>query len=308
MLMKTSYYILLAGLLLSAACSSNSNTAPQNTPKPKTQVQVTQIQDGAISNDLVLSATSVYLKRNSVTSSIAAFITKVYVKLGDHVTQGQVLYLLESKERKALGADINKIDPSLNSFGIITVKAPASGIVTTFDKQQTGEYILEGTQLCTIAASNDLAFQINVPYEYTSLVKLGVKCTITLPDLSKHVATITTPLASMNVVEQTQILLAKPDKALALPENLLAKVQVARNNTGNQQVLPKSCVLADEVLKNFWVMKLMNDSTAVKVPVKTGNRNNQDIEILSPKFQPGDKILITGNYGLADTALVTVNK
>jgi multidrug efflux pump subunit AcrA (membrane-fusion protein) len=307
--MKTTHNILLLCMLFLGACSSSSsNNAPQSTPKPKTQVQVTQIQDGTISNDLVLSATSIYLKRNSVTSSIAAFITKVYVKLGDHVKQGQVLYLLESKERKALGTDINKVDPSLNSFGIITVKAPASGIVTTFDKQQTGEYILEGTQLCTIAASTDLAFQINVPYEYISLVKPGVKCSITLPDLSKHTATITTPLASMNVVEQTQTLLAKPNQSLSLPENLLAKVQVSRNNTGNQQVLPKNCILADEELKNFWVMKLINDSTAVKVPVKTGNKNNEAIEVLSPKFQPGDKILISGNYGLADTALVVVNK
>jgi multidrug efflux pump subunit AcrA (membrane-fusion protein) len=306
--MKTTHKILLLCMPFLGACSSSSNNAPQNTPKPKTQVQITQIQDGTISNDLVLSATSIYLKRNSVTSSIAAFITKVYVKLGDHVKQGQVLYLLESKERKALGTDINKVDPSLNSFGIITVKAPASGIVTTFDKQQTGEYILEGTQLCTIAASTDLAFQINVPYEYISLVKPGVKCSITLPDLSKHTATITTPLASMNIVEQTQILLARPDQSLSLPENLLAKVQVSRNNTGNQQVLPKNCVLADEELKNFWVMKLINDSTAVKVPIKTGNKNNEAIEVLSPKFQPGDKILISGNYGLADTALVVVNK
>jgi multidrug efflux pump subunit AcrA (membrane-fusion protein) len=305
--MKTTHNILLLCMLFLGACSS-SNNAPQSTPKPKTQVQVTQIQDGTISNDLVLSATSIYLKRNSVTSSIAAFITKVYVKLGDHVKQGQVLYLLESKERKALGTDINKVDPSLNSFGIITVKAPASGIVTTFDKQQTGEYILEGTQLCTIAASTDLAFQINVPYEYISLVKPGVKCSITLPDLSKYTATITTPLASMNVVEQTQTLLAKPNQSLSLPENLLAKVQVSRNNTGNQQVLPKNCILADEELKNFWVMKLINDSTAVKVPVKTGNKNNEAVEVLSPKFQPGDKILISGNYGLADTALVVVNK
>ena len=306
--MKTTHNILLLCMLFLGACSSSSNNAPQSTPKPKTQVQVTQIQDGTISNDLVLSATSIYLKRNSVTSSIAAFITKVYVKLGDRVKQGQVLYLLESKERKALGADINTVDPSLNSFGIITVKAPASGIVTTFDKQQTGEYILEGTQLCTIAASTDLAFQINVPYEYISLVKPGVKCSITLPDLSKHTATITTPLASMNVVEQTQTLLARPSQSLSLPENLLAKVQVSRNNTGNQQVLPKNCVLADEELKNFWVMKLINDSTAVKVPVKTGNKNNEAIEVLSPKFRPGDKILISGNYGLADTALVVVNK
>lgn len=294
-------------MLLLSACHNN-NSAPANEPKPRSNVQITVIQSGNISDNLVLSGTSVYLKRNMVTSSIAAFITNVYVKLGDHVKKGQALYLLESKERKALGADISKVDPSLKGFGLIRVTAPASGIVTTFDKQQTGEYVLEGAQLCTIAASNDLAFQVNVPYEYTDLVKPGKKCTITLPDGSQHTATITTPLATMNVTEQTQVLLARPDQNLFLPENLLGKVQFNRSAPGNQQLLPKSCVLSDELLKEFWVMKLVNDSMAVKVPVKTGSKDLRLIEIRSPKFQTGDKILISGNYGLADTALVMVNK
>ena len=147
-----------------------------------------------------------------------------------------------------------------------------------------------------------------MPYEYTDLVKPGKKCTITLPDGTQHTATITTPLATMNVTEQTQVLLARPDHNLFLPENLLGKVQFERSAPGNQQVLPKSCVLSDELLKDFWVMKLINDSTAVKVPVKTGNKNGQSIEILSPKFEAGDRILSSGNYGLADTALVTVSK
>lgn len=297
---------LLFMLALSACHSNDTQTAKES--KPRTAVQITRIGTGAISDDLVLSGTSVYLKRNMVTSSIPAFISKVYVKLGDRVHKGQSLYLLESKERKALGADITRVDPSLKGFGLITVTAPASGIVTTFDKQQTGEYVLEGTQLCTIAASNDLAFQVNVPYEYADLVKPGKKCTITLPDGTAHQATVTTPLATMNAAEQTQVLLARPDQKLFLPENLLGKVTFNRSAPGDQQVLPKSCVVSDELLKDFWVMKLVNDSTAIKIPVKTGNKNKESIEILSPKFQVGDRILVSGNYGLADTALVNVIK
>ncbi|MDB5009573.1 MAG: hypothetical protein JWQ06_362 [Mucilaginibacter sp.] len=299
--------IVLTFSIMLAACHTSPDTN-QNTVKPKTNVQITEIREGKISDDLVLSATSIYLRRNSVTSSIAAFITKVYVKLGDHVQKGQIMYLMESKERKALGGDISKIDASLNGFGLIEVKAPASGIITTFDKQQTGEYVLEGTQLCTIAENNFLAFQINVPYEYINIVKPGKKCVITLPDLTTHSATITTPLASMNAIAQTQTLLAKPDKSIFLPENLLAKVQISQTKSGQQQVLPRSCILSDELLKQFWVMKMQNDSIAVKVPVTLGSKNTLEIEVISPKFHSGDRILSSGNYGLADTALVNVIK
>jgi hypothetical protein len=55
-------------------------------------------------------------------------------------------------------------------------------------------------------------------------------------------------------------------------------------------------------------MKMINDSTAVKIPVKTGIEKGDTVQIISPHFLPEDKILSGGNYGLPDTALVTVNK
>jgi uncharacterized NAD(P)/FAD-binding protein YdhS len=51
-------------------------------------------------------------------------------------------------------------------------------------------------------------------------------------------------------------------------------------------------------------MKMINDSTAVKVPVKTGLETGEKVEIISPDFSPQDRILVSGNYGLADTAKV----
>ena len=65
-------------------------------------------------------------------------------------------------------------------------------------------------------------------------------------------------------------------------------------------------MLTDEVQGEFWVMKLIDNVTAVKVPVKKGLENGKDVEILSPVFSVNDKIILTGNYGLTDTARVTV--
>ena len=65
-------------------------------------------------------------------------------------------------------------------------------------------------------------------------------------------------------------------------------------------------MLTDEVQGEFWVMKLIDSVTAVKVPVKKGLENGSNVEILSPVFSINDKILLTGNYGLTDTAKVTV--
>ncbi|MCW3077073.1 MAG: hypothetical protein JWO32_1682, partial [Bacteroidetes bacterium] len=163
-----------------------------------------------------------------------------------------------------------------------------------------------GTQLCTIAESNDLAFQINVPYELSQFAKTGNSCLITLPDNSTHTGIITTPLTAMNGTAQTQTMLAKCREILFLPENLIVKIQVSKLLNGATQIVSKPCVLSDEMMKEFWVMKLINDSTAVKVNVTIGNKNEKEIEIISPHFNINDRIIISGNYGLKDTANIKI--
>jgi hypothetical protein len=53
-------------------------------------------------------------------------------------------------------------------------------------------------------------------------------------------------------------------------------------------------------------MKLINPTTAIKVPITKGIEVGDRVEILSPKFSPQDKIVATGNYGLPDTAKVKI--
>jgi hypothetical protein len=55
-------------------------------------------------------------------------------------------------------------------------------------------------------------------------------------------------------------------------------------------------------------MKMIDSVTAVKVPIIKGMETADRVEILRPQFQTGDKILLTGNYGLADTARVKIVK
>lgn len=73
-------------------------------------------------------------------------------------------------------------------------------------------------------------------------------------------------------------------------------------------ILPKSAVQSDETLTEHWVMKLADDSTAVKVPVEVGNSNASEIEIKSAALSPQDCIILTGGYGLEDGAKVVVTK
>jgi hypothetical protein len=52
----------------------------------------------------------------------------------------------------------------------------------------------------------------------------------------------------------------------------------------------------------------LNDSTAIKVVVNKGFENNEEVEITRPEFLPSDRIVLSGNYGLPDTARITIIK
>ena len=105
--MKNTNFIGLISCIALFACK----TAPKELEEteitnPKTPVEITNIIYGSIDDNLILSANTIYQKRNLVTAPIPAFITNVQVKLGDAVTKGQLLYELESKERRSLGSKI----------------------------------------------------------------------------------------------------------------------------------------------------------------------------------------------------------
>jgi len=274
-----SILISLALMAYLTSCVNNSETHTKESIAAKTTVEVVSVSSGVINNELTLFGITIYLIKNMVTAPIPSFISKVNVRLGDHVHKGDILYVLESKESRALGNNISEIDSAFSNF-----------------------------QLCTIAESSDLVYQINVPYEYTAYTKAGSACAILLPDNSKLTATFIRALATMNPLAQTQSILAKANKSIILPENMIVKVVIQKGTQDKKQLLPKSCVLSDEMMKEFWVMKIMNDSVAIKTHVTIGNRNETHIEVLSPKFTLEDRIISEGNYGLPDTAMINIHK
>ncbi len=298
-------YLSIFSFLLS--CKNQTDGQEKLASQPKTIAEIVQVKSGSVEDNLELLASTTYLKRNISTAPIASYITKVNISLGDKVAKGQLLYELESKEHRAVGNQSIILESTMDNFGIIQLKAQASGIVSTLDKQQTGDYVLEGTRLCTIAESSDLAFQINVPFEYKNYVKTGDTCKAILPDGSSYLLKITQPLTTMNSAAQTQTVLAKPIKTVFLPESLTVKVLINKGNALAQQIVPQKAVQSDEMLQHFWVMKLINDSMAVKVPVEIGSRNKEKVEILSPIFNATDRIISTGSYHMADSTLVKIS-
>ena len=115
-------------------------------------------------------------------------------------------------------------------------------------------------------------------------------------------------MPAIDSVSQTQGALVRVSSSKLIPENLIARVRILKATKINVESLPKEAILTDEAQANFWVMKMIDSVTAVKVPVIRGMETGGRVEIIRPIFSANDKILLTGNYGLPDTAKVKIVK
>ena len=102
----------------------------------------------------------------------------------------------------------------------------------------------------------------------------------------------------MDMSSQTVNYIVRTNTELILPENLIAKINIIINVSRHSSTLPKAAVLTNETQSEYWIMKLINDSTAVKVLIQKGIETSDKVEILSPKLDAVDRILLIGNYGL----------
>jgi multidrug efflux pump subunit AcrA (membrane-fusion protein) len=270
-----------------------------------TPVTVTTVSNAPFNDSIELNAVSAFLQKSYVKANANGYLQSSDVYPGKYVEVGQPLFTLKTKEAQSIGNAIGRLDSSLRFTGINTIKANQHGYITQLD-HQSGDYVQDGEQLAVISDRNSFVFLLNLPYELRPVVLSKKTAILLLPDGTRLTGTIGAPMPTVDSASQTQNVVIRVNTNTAIPENLIAKVRILRTARPKAQSLPRSALLTDETESNFWVMKLLDSTTAVKVPVKKGFETADRVEVLSPIFDPDDKILVTGNYGLPDTAKVKV--
>ena len=301
------YLFFAAIYVLSTGCHPAEKTAPEEAAVPVTPVTVDSIKYGPISDSLELNASSTYLQNSYVKSIAAGYIKSVQVKPGDFVNNGKTLFTLETKESAAIGETISSLDSSFKFSGLITVQAKGHGYITQLN-HQVGDYVQDGEQLAVISDQNSFVFILNMPYEDRNIVLSNRTVFLSLPDGTRLTGNIETVFPNVDSLTQTQGVTIRVNSAHPIPQNLIARVHILRNSKKHTQTVARPAVLSNDAQTSFWVMKLIDSTTAVKVPVEKGMEFPDHIEILQPMFNRSDRILISGNYGLRDTAKVSIVK
>lgn len=301
--MRKPFIILVLALVALVSC--NGKAKIEKTVETNVPVTITHIDTSAIESFIDLNATTIYLVKNTIKANTTGYIELVNVVSSDYVKNGQLLFSLKTREAKVLGNTINKIDPSLNFGKPILIRATSDGYINAVNGQK-GDYVQEGDALAIINDAKSFSIVLSLPYELKKYVTINKTLHAFLPDGTIIQTRVDKFMPTVDPASQTQNVILKCIDQQNIPENLIVKIRINKSSDNKAISLPKSAVLSDETETDFWIMKLIDNTTAVKVPIKKGIVTADKIEIVSPKLTPKDRILLTGNYGVGDTVKVRI--
>jgi hypothetical protein len=299
---KTIAFLLAAELLLLISCRQQPTGG--NDSLLLVSVKASSLMQGDIENLVSFNGKTIYLNKNLVVSPISGYVVTANARFGEDVKREDILFEIQTRESKALGST----DASSGSIGTIKVAAPSDGFVNEIIINESGGYVVEGGSLCTIVNDRDLMVQLNVPFEFNSMLTAGIKCKIILPDNTIVNGKVYKMLSVIDEANQTQSVLIKPESGTKLPENLNLTIQFVKEQHYQSFLVPRSSLMTNETQNEFWVMKVIMDSIAIKIPVIRGIENDSLSEIISPLLRKNDLIISEGAYGLPDSTIVKIKK
>jgi len=297
--------VMAVGVCMIHSCKNKHADHPEDLIAPKAAVSVTKPIHGSIETRLTLNGKTVLYKKNQEPAPISGYITAVHIQFGENVETGQVLFEIETPENRALEQSGTE-KANIGEFGKVKVRATTPGIVSEPLLFGKGAFVSEGSVLCTIADINDLLVRVNVPFEYHDIIQPGSQCRLRLPDHTEHAGTVISVRPFIEESSQTQEVLVKPAGNPTWPENMNLTISFLKDNSTGSLLLTRKALLTNETQDEFWVMKVLNDSIAVKIPVETGMMNDSLVEIISNGLDTTNTIILEGGYGLEDSSLITI--
>jgi len=271
----------------------------------KTPVSTEKLRSVSMDEVVTLQAVSGYTRKETVRASSSGYIVSSKRTLGEHIKAGELILQIKTKEASAIKALPQ--DSALHISGLIEIRANSDGIISQMDHHQ-GDFISEGDALLTLSQPGSLVFYLKVPFSERASIHPGESYPLLFPDGKKMTGKVTRLLTTIEAGSQSEDYLIEPLGGEMIPENLWIQVPVKKLSHKGNYSLPKECVLSNEAQTDFWVMRLSNDSLAIKIKIKKGIESDSLTEILSPRFEPDDRFVSKGSYGLSDTARIEIVK
>lgn len=302
---KTLVILLFSPLLFACNGVKNTDKAGENI-RAIIPVSSARVSVKSIVIYQTLNGVTQFQKRDNIRSNTTGYISGLAFTQGESIRKGDLFCTIKTKEQSALNNTVKK-DSSLSKFNKpISVYSNSFGTISAITAVQ-GDYVAEGDVLATVLEPNSLVVVVYVPFEYHASISKGLPCEIILPDGKKITQPISGMMPIVDSASQSQQYFIRVND-ISLPEKLNVTVRFPISQASKTMCVPISAVQTDEQQKQFWVMKIINDTLAVKVPIELGLRSDSIAQIITNEIKINDLVVTNGSYELADSSTIKIGK
>jgi len=244
-----------------------------------------------------------YMQANDIRSQVTGIVRQINCTIAGNVSTGQALFIIQPQEAAALQK--SKYNTEILKGLSDTIFAQLNGQINSLNVQ-VGDFVQSGNVLATCIRSNSMRLIAYIPVEKSAMIEKLKTCKLILPDGSSIGGRISGKLSAAQSLDQTEAYIIEPSRPISLAENINLSVQFIAEQIPEALFVPENAIMGNEEQTNFWVMKLMNDSTCIKVPVEKGLEMDSLIQLIGTSLTTADRVISEGGYGLADSAMVQV--
>ena len=212
---------------------------------------------------------------------------------------GTEVQLLTAKNNvEALENQIKTQEEQLKSFLVYADQNGVADIVNI----RVGELFTgmgaTGPQIQIVNNAN-LSINIEIPENYTGIIKQGAKVVVEIPAISKTFETRIDRIAqSINAASRGFTAECSIPNSAGLKPNMSAYTKILNHSNSKAMVIPVNIIQTDEKGKYIYAMQEKDGKKiAVKKPVTIGQLYDDNIEILSGLVS-GDQIITQGHQNL----------
>ncbi len=186
--------------------------------------------------------------------------------------------------------------------GSRTIEAEVEGLVSNVSVQD-GMIVPAGNPLLQLVTQRRLEARLGVESEDMERVRTGMPVSISFVNVSASSALSGSVRKVSHSVNSASRLVdvfvsLPPSGKLLLGQSVLGKITVA---SVQGLIVPRTAVLPEE---DKFVLFTVDNGRAVKHIVKVGLDNGAEINVIVPELQPGQPVVVLGNYELKDKMAV----
>lgn len=244
-----------------------------------------------------------FAKHIDIRAQSSGFISKSFLSAGQRVTPHQLLFTVKSRETTLLGSAFHNSKTFAHMEDSILSQ---STLIINKVMVQQGDFVQVGDLLASGVNTESLHILMSVPVEMNTSNIENKTCQIILPDERKIKGKVGYSLPIADNTDQTNQFLITPEISQRLPENIHVKIEIQDQEIKDGIFIPKSAVYSNEELTKYWVMKVIHDSLALKIPIHRGYETDSLVQITNSNIGPTDNLIYRGGYGLADSSYVNV--